>query len=152
MTFLFSFFLKKQNHDNNNFKNQNNEFVNNQQYILQIEREKLELQKQLITLVQNADSKRLEIEHLQKELKQLKKKYNSEKTRQQQQQQPIELKSTLSLEDSVLEKELQNDVDDETMPVSNIENDDDGEQSEMINELDLMAIPSSTTIIGKNLF
>nr|XP_027205337.1 putative uncharacterized protein DDB_G0291812 isoform X2 [Dermatophagoides pteronyssinus] len=137
------------NHDNNNFKNQNNEFVNNQQYILQIEREKLELQKQLITLVQNADSKRLEIEHLQKELKQLKKKYNSEKTRQQQQQQPIELKSTLSLEDSVLEKELQNDVDDETMPVSNIENDDDGEQSEMINELDLMAIPSSTTIIGE---
>ena len=112
----------------------------------------MELQKQLITLVQNADSKRLEIEHLQKELKQLKKKYNSEKTRQQQQQQPIELKSTLSLEDSVLEKELQNDVDDETMPVSNIENDDDGEQSEMINELDLMAIPSSTTIIGKNLF
>lgn len=56
-------------------KNQNHEFNNIQQYILQIQKEKQELQNQLVNLVQNADTKRIEIERLQKELKQLKEEY-----------------------------------------------------------------------------
>ncbi|KAH7637481.1 cytospin-a-like protein [Dermatophagoides farinae] len=129
-------------HDNN-FKNQNHEFANNQQYILQIEREKLELQKQLITLVQNADTKRLEIERLQKELKQLKKKFNTEKTKQ------AELKS-LELQDV---NELQIGGGEPMVDDVNIKNDDNSnsnktlEQSETIAEMELIVPSSSTTIM-----
>lgn len=109
---------------------------------MQIEREKLELQKQLITLVQNADTKRLEIERLQKELKQLKKKFNTEKTKQ------AELKS-LELQDV---NELQIGGGEPMVDDVNIKNDDNSnsnkalEQSETIAEMELI-VPSSTTTI-----
>lgn len=72
---LFSCFLQSQVRSAN-FKNaQNHQFNNFHQYILQLQREKQDLQSQLIDLVQNADLKRHEIEKLQKELKQVKEKY-----------------------------------------------------------------------------
>mgnify|MGYP001506567205 CR=1 FL=1 len=53
---------------------QNHQYNNIHQYIAQIKAEKQELQSQLVELVANADAKRLEIERLHKELKQLKEK------------------------------------------------------------------------------
>lgn len=76
-----------QNHESN-LKNHHHEFHNIQQYILQIQKEKCELQSQLVALVQNADAKRQEIERLHKELKHLKDRYCFDNKQSEEQQSP----------------------------------------------------------------
>lgn len=93
---ILSCFISKQNQIRDaNLKNQQNHQYNNiHQYIVQLQKEKQELQSQLVDLVQNADAKRTEIEKLQKELKQLKEKYyHSKKQEALQQQQELLLKA-----------------------------------------------------------
>lgn len=57
-------------------KNHNHQYHNIYQYIVLIQKEKQDLQNQLVELFRTSDAKRLEVEHLRRELKQFKEKYD----------------------------------------------------------------------------